>query len=251
MSVDAVVLAGGNLKGISGENVPTKGMIKFGDKPMVEYVIDVLKGCSDIGRVAVIVPSSVSPGDWSQRADKVLMGDNSLTENIYAGMSYLKPEGYFLVVSADVPLITSSIVGKFIKKCQKIDADIYYPIISREEMNAKFPGTKRTYARLKEGDFTGGNLGLIDSRVFEKNRDFIEKVYSLRKSPFKLAQILGFGFILKFLLGFATVSEAEKKFSALVNAKSVTIVSDAEIGIDVDKDADLTYVKEMISKRER
>ncbi|MDO8886304.1 nucleotidyltransferase family protein [Candidatus Oleimmundimicrobium sp.] len=249
MGYDALVLAGGNIKGISVENVPAKGMLEINGKPMVEYTIDALKNCPQIERVVVIIPSSVSLGEWAKKADKVLTVDKSLTENIYAGMSYLKPNGLFLIISADVPLITSLAIEKFLKKCGKVEADLYYPIISRKEMDKKFIGTKRTYAHLKDGDFTGGNLGLIDSRVFEKNREFIEKLFSLRKSPFKLAKVLGFGFILKFLLGFAMISEAEEKLSTLIKAKGVAVLSDAETGIDVDKDADLVYVKEVICKR--
>ncbi len=249
MGFDALVLAGGSLKSISVKNVFTKGMLEIDGKPMVEYTIDALRDCPEIERVAVIIPSSVSPGEWAKKVDKVLIGDKSLTENTHTGAVYLEPDGLFLVISADVPLITGSAIEKFLKKCRKMEADLYYPIISREEMDRKFPGTKRTYAHLKEGDFTGGNLVLVDSGTFEKNREFFENLYSLRKSPFMLAKVLGFRFVLRFLLGLATISEAEEKLSTLINAKGITVVSDAEMGIDVDKDADLIYVKEAIHKR--
>jgi len=251
MAVDALVLAGGKLKGINVENVSTKGMINLEGKPMVEYVIDALKECSEVGKVIVTVPPSVSLEDWAKKVDKVLVTDNSITENIYAGMSYLKSNGFLLVISADMPLITGLAIERFLKKCEKVEADLYYPIISRDEMDKKFPKTKRTYGRFKDGDYTGGNLGLIGSKMFEKNREFFEEIYLLRKSPFKLAQLLGFGFILKFLLGLATISEAEKKLSNLLGANGVAIISDAEVGIDVDKDDDLIYVGEVIRKGKR
>ncbi len=251
MKVDALILAGGSLKGISGEDKVSKALIEIEGKPMIEYVIDVLKDCPEIGRMVVVIPSNAPLGNWAQRVDRVLFKGGSLTENIEAGMEYLGKDQPILVLSSDIPLITPEAIGDFLNRCLGRESCVYYPIISREEVEKRFPGTQRTYAALKEGTFTGGNIALIDPQVIRDNRELLERLYNLRKSPFQLVRVLGFRFILKFLLRRLTIGELEEKASHLIRTRGCAIITPfPEIGVDVDKDSDLELVRRILSGKE-
>ncbi len=247
--VDALVMAGGKIKGEGPLAGSVKGVVQIGGEPMVGRVLTALISSPSIGRIAVVAAARAEGEGWSERADLIIDSDGSITENIAAGLAALKPEGSLLIVSADLPLLTPEAVEEFLASCRKIPADFHYSIISKEEMDRRFFGTVRTYGRLKEGLFTGGNIGLIDPEVFIKNRELFEQLYSLRKSPLKLANLLGIPFIIKFLSGRASIAEAECRFSEILHARGAAVEAAAEIGIDVDKEADLIFVENVLRGR--
>ncbi len=247
MQTDALILAGGTLKGFESEKALTKALIKINEKFMVEYVIDALRRSTRIGRIIVIVPAESKDVLWSEKVDKVLVSDLSVIENVWEGFKCLNTINPALIVTSDIPLLTTQSVDDFLVSCQKKDAEVYYPIVPKDIICSAFPGTKRTYVNLKEGVFTGGNLGLVAPRVVKENIKLMETVFNLRKSPLKLFKILGFMFVLKFIFRRLTLEELEKKCSELLGSKvSVIISSFPEIGVDVDKSSDIKTVKEAL-----
>lgn len=255
MSVDALVLAGGSTKGLTtDENIPTKALIDIGDRPMIEYTLDALKGSREIDNIIVVLPSSVSEEPWFNKIDEVVHADGSLTDNFYAGLGKVVSDSKsikkVLAISADVPLLTAEAVDDFLDRCTEENASIYYPIVAKEDMEAKYPDVERTYMRLYEGKFTGGNLFLFDPRIAVRNKEALKKASEARKSPLKLIRILGFEFIVKFVFHWLTVRGLERKVSEVIGAKGVAVNTPyVEISIDVDKESDLELVKSELAKR--
>lgn len=248
MVVDAVVLAGGSVKGLSVGDVETKALIEIEGRPMIEYVLDALRNCPQVRKIVVVVPSEKAFGSWTEKADAVEVATGTITENFFAGLRKIDGSGLVLAVTADLPLLTPEAISDFLARCSQRDAEIYYPVMAKEEIEKKFPETTRTYALLKEGHFTGGNIGLLDRETILRNRELLEKFYDLRKSPLKLALAIGPITIIKFLLHRLTISEAEKKFSGLIKARGIAIITPyVEIGIDVDKDSDLELVSRLLA----
>lgn len=247
MQTDVLILAGGTLKGLESENAPTKALIRINEKFMVEYVIDALRCSARIGRVVVVVPAEVKNVFWSKKVDKILVSDLSVIENVQKGFRYLDAINPVLIVTSDIPLLTTQAIDDFLISCQKKDAEIYYPIVLKDVICSAFPEAKRTYVSLKEGVFTGGNIGLVAPRVVKENIELMKTVFNSRKSPLKLFRILGFMFVLKFIFRRLTLKELEQKCSELLGVKaSVVISSFPGIGVDVDKSSDLKIVKEAL-----
>ncbi len=238
--VDAVVLAGGNAKGLA--NVPAKGLVPINGRPMVEYVVDALSRCEDIGRICVVIPVEYSFNGLSKKVG-VNVASGSLPAVAKAGLDFLQAKEPVLMLSADIPLITPEAVSDFLKKCSTKKAEFYYPIVRYGKSEKQFPSVKRTYARVKEGRFTGGNIMLVNPKFINRNFGLIERIYELRKQPLKIAQILGFSFLLKFILGMLTISQLEGRIGQMTNAVCVAIETPyVEIGVDVDKESDLQLV---------
>lgn len=248
MFVDVLILAGGSLKGLTAPEVASKGLIEVGGRPMMEYLIDTLRACPSVGKVVVTLPSRAPQGSWASKVDKILVGDGTMIENIETGVKFLGTKAPILITSSDIPLLRPEAVKDFLERCRSKKGDFYYPVVSREELEKQFPGTKRTYATLREGTFTGGNLVLVKPETFLENIELTKKAYEARKSPLEMARILGIKFIFKFLLKRLTIKETEGRISSLIGAKARAIITPyAEIAVDVDKDADLELVRSVLT----
>ncbi|TEB17180.1 2-phospho-L-lactate guanylyltransferase [Pelotomaculum sp. FP] len=242
--LDAVVLAGssndGPLRECSG--VRYEALIPIGEKIMVQYVVEALLGCRQIRRVVVVGPvAELSPFFNGERVS-VIETRGGIMENIEAGLKSVLEAGRVLLVTSDIPMLTTQAVNDFLELCGDMSGDLYYPIISKQVVENKFPTTRRTYVNLKEGVFTGGNLFLINPAVFKQCVENGQKIISLRKSPVGLCRLIGLGFVLKFLMRSLTIAEAEQKVSQLLGRiKGIVVMSKyPEVGVDVDKPADLT-----------
>lgn len=250
--MDAIILGGGTLKGLQHNGTSSKALIQIENKPMVEYLIDTLHETSFISKIVAIVPLSAQYENWAPKVHKVLNADDSFIENVRSGLEYLEnvPGGCsdrVMVASCDIPLITAKVVEDFVDLCSTIDAEIIYPIIPRDVVERRYPETKRTYAKMKEGYFTGGNIMLVRPSAVLKNYELVKKAYALRKSPLKLSRELGPKFIMKFLTNSLSVTEAEERVGELLNAKSrAVIIPHPEIGIDVDKVEDLELIQKIL-----
>ena len=249
MKIDALVLAGGKLDGFDIENrPPIKALLELEGRPMIEYILEALSNSENVGRIVILTPKKMKDERWAALADKIIYSDDIITKNIAKGLDYLGPGGRFLLVSSDVPLLTSEIIDDFIRATSKIEADFYYPVISKQTVEADFPKSKRTYFSTKDGTYTGGNIFLIEKQAFSKNRERGEQIFANRKRPLKMVRLIGISTIIKFLLKRTTLSELEAKASSILACKMRTIITeDAEVGVDVDKQDDLEMFRRKMS----
>jgi GTP:adenosylcobinamide-phosphate guanylyltransferase len=241
---NAVVLAGGsnNRKLRELQDVPYEAMIDIKGRPMVSYVVDALKSSPSIGTVVVVGPSKELKEILSAEGITCIEQGSDLMENLVLALKQVEGEKV-LVVACDIPFLTSIAVEDFLARCLEREADFYYPIVRKEDNEAKFPGVKRTYVKLREGVFTGGNLFLLSPVIFEGKEDFGRRVMALRKNPLKLAKLLGLGFALNFLLKRLSLSEVEKKVWEVFNLKGSAVISPyPEISVDIDRKSDLELI---------
>jgi GTP:adenosylcobinamide-phosphate guanylyltransferase len=246
--VDALVLAAGRNDGPLRQcsPAPYEAMITIGRKAMIEYVIDALRRSKRIRRVVVVGPPDV-PG-FCQRDDvKVIPAGGSLMENLSKGVENLSGSERVLLVTCDIPLITPQAIEDFLDKCGNMSAEMYYPVVPREVVERRFVNTRRTYVAFKDGDFTGGNLFLINPGAVSRCMAMGQQLIDARKSPFRLGRLMGVPFLIKFLLRMVTLKEAERKASALLGIEGEVVVTTyPEVGVDVDKPSDLELVNKVL-----
>lgn len=241
--ITGIVLAGGQLK---GKNLP-KSNIVFRGKTLIERVVDALFKSKYVSEIIVIAGDEglrVLSEEKKALLKAVVPAGDDLIGRIFTALDYASNE-FILLIPVDIPFVDERILDGFIEECFKEENDAYYPIIKKEVIEKAFPETKRTYGKLKDGTFTGGNLFLVKKNLFYKNRRFIEEIYDARKSAYKMARVAGFKIFLKGVFGTLTVKDAEERVSKLFeNAKLKAVeTSFPEIGIDVDKEEDLLFLK--------
>ena len=243
MKVNAIVLAGGKLKDKKEGNY--KSFLPMGNSTMLFYVLDALKKSELVNKI-VVTSLPANKSIEGNGFDVVPAQDNLIASitNVLSGL----PENKTLLVASDIPLITGNIINKFIDECSKKNADFYYPLIPKSAIDSRFTGMKRTYFKVKEGTFTGGNIIMIDNSLFVDNKDLAKQIFDKRKKPVSLAKILGAKFLLKFLSKSLTLPEAEKKAGEIIGGTARAIIfSYPEIGVDVDKISDYELVKNLLS----
>ncbi|MHA0042892.1 NTP transferase domain-containing protein [Deinococcus sp. PEB2-63] len=242
----AVVLGGGDpgdpFAAAHGVNV--KPLIPVAGAPMALHVLRALRGSDRVGRVAYVGPTTP---DLDALIDIRVTDHGTLLSNLEAGVEALRDLGLapgerVLVVTADVPMLRPEEVRDVLDSAP--DAGLVYPVVRREVCEAAYPGVKRTYARLKDGTFTGGNLFLLDPALIGQFLPRLREVLAARKAPLKLAGLIGWDVLLRLLTGRLSVQRLEEKVSGLLGVKARALITPhAAVGTDVDKDADLTLAE--------
>jgi GTP:adenosylcobinamide-phosphate guanylyltransferase len=246
----AVVLAGGKaspeLQAVTG--VTNRALLRIGDQTMLDYVVDALAQSSHIGDVYVVgdVPSS---SRYSSVPDA-----GSLFDNIVAGLAAVNAV-QALVATSDIPFLTSAAVDDFVSNALARDVDIAYPIVSMDAYRKRFSEMKRTTVRLREGEFTGGNIMLLRSAFITGQPERIRQAYAARKNVLRLGALLGPGLLMRLVVSqtlapnVLSLPMLEAGVSRILGngSRVAAVITDyPEIGTDVDKPDDVAAAERLL-----
>jgi molybdopterin-guanine dinucleotide biosynthesis protein A len=217
----------------------TKALIDMGGRTMLERVIDALQAAQEVDDIVVVGLGSDLGMSFAQPVDH-LPDQGSLIGNVIAGIHYMsnKHPGTEIVAlcSSDIPLISGEIVDQFIQSCTPYDHAIYYNMVTKEVMEARFPGSNRTFVRLKGVQIAGGDLLVAHTVLADSHRELWEALTHARKHAWKLARVVGFRFLFKFLFRQVGVEEVETAVYRIIKRPVQVILSPhAELGMDADK----------------
>ena len=249
---NALVLAGTKKKGPLeiAENVDNKALIMIDNRLMIDYIVDALNHSENIDKILVVGPKNELHPYIGKKVEEILNPGNSILENMEIGLNYFNSADHLLLLTSDIPLITPEAIDEFLRICTKRKACIGYPIITKENIIKKYPETERTYVKMKEGVFCGGNIVFFKPEVFFQNKELIQELFNNRKDNWKNAKKLGLKFILKFLFKTLTIEEAEKRVTDILGYNSVAVmVSYPEIMIDLDKLSDLKLIRNCLERQ--
>jgi len=247
--MEAVILAGGRiplaLQTVS--SAPERALIELDGRTLLDHVLDSLRSAAPItGIICVTTPLALA----SLSADvRGLPSGERLTENLFLGARAATSD-HILIVTGDVPLATGRTWTQFLESAATASLDAAYPIVARAVCDAQFPGGKRTYAPLREGQFTGGNAFLMPRAHLESLESLISEAFAARKNPFALAQMLGAGFIARALSKRLAIADVEQKVSKMIGCHAGAVrMNDAAIAFDIDKPIDLELASKTLRER--
>lgn len=250
--MDAVILAGGvdtgEIKAATG--IEHRCLLEVAGRTIIQLEVAALRGASEVGSIALVGPPPVQAAAPEGGVDFRVEAASSFVENIVRGVEATSGAEQVLVITGDLPFLTAEAINDFVRQSALSRADVTYSIIPKESCERRFPGGHRTYARLREGTYTGGNVVVLSREFVRTRRDLIESLYSSRKNVVKLAAILGLPFLLGLLTHRLTIPKLEARASRIVGAKvSAIVTSYAEIGFDVDKMDDLNLARRVADSR--
>jgi GTP:adenosylcobinamide-phosphate guanylyltransferase len=249
--VDAVVLAGGD-GAVLDPACRFKGLLPIAGKPMVEWVLDALNSAETVREVAVVVPTAENLGAWVDRTGKLVVSNGSFVDNILAGVGAFRADRQVLLVTGDIPALTSEAVDSFVRQSMATGAQATYPLIREADMLEQYPGSERTFVRLADGKVTGGNMMLVEPVLLDRNREIGGRIFATRKNPIAMARVIGVRFVVRLVLGKLTVAEVEAKLGELIGGTGAAIyTSEASIGADVDKPVDVIVAERVLYARAR
>ncbi|RME86559.1 MAG: hypothetical protein D6770_11605, partial [Anaerolineae bacterium] len=216
-----------------------KALLDVAGKPMIQWVLDALSGAEKVERV-VIVGLSPRSGVTCRKPCTFVPNQGRMLANLIAGVNKvleLNPKAeYVLLVSSDIPAIQPHMVDWLIETTMQTREDVYYGVIPREVMERRFPGSKRTYTRLKDMEVCGADMNVVRVHLPNERTELWEQLIGSRKSPLKQAAIIGFGTLFLLLTRRLTLDEAARRVMKRLDITGRAIVWEyAEPGMDVDK----------------
>jgi molybdopterin-guanine dinucleotide biosynthesis protein A len=253
--VPIVILAGGkaSMDMEAATGVSNRALIEVGGKPMLLRVVEGLRESELCGPITVI--GKVPPSDYYSR----LPDKGDFVSNTVSGAVANEDAPFVLICTCDLPFLTGESVTDFLtaalEKATQSGASVIYPVVAVGRCYQRFPGLKRTALKLKEDRFTGGNLMLARPQFLISQRQRIADAYRARKSPLRLANMLGWDMIFRLLVSqtlmpnLLTLPLLEKRISQLIAGPARVFVSAyPEIATDVDKPSDYAAVLQIFRR---
>ena len=240
--MDAIILAGGKsdddpLSELTKGNL--KSMLPIAGKPMVQWVLDAISSSRLIDTVVLIGIENTS----GLKCSKPLISmpdEGSLIGNMQQSAKKLDEihphETHVVSFSADIPTITPEIIDHLVEIYRKSEYDIYYGVVERQMMEKRFPGSKRTYIKIKKEEVCGGDLNAFSKKAVLKPDALWQQLIKSRKNPLKQAAMIGLDSLLLLVLGFLDLDQVASRVCRRMGITGKAfLVPFAEVGMDVDK----------------
>ena len=252
--MDCVLTAGGVPRGEDLLYGYTQGrpkaLLDVAGKPMVQWVLDALSGARTIDEIVLV---GLGPEDevHSPKITTYLPNQGSLLRNLLAGIERIlerRPNARQVAISmADIPLIRAEIVDDFVGRADDPAVGIYYGAVARTTMEAHFPGSRRSYVHLVEGDFAATDFHVVDPHIAHTHETLWNDLIAHRKQAWRQASRLGLGLFVRLLLRRLSLEEAERRISrALDLTMRAHLTSHPELGMDVDKPFQLEICRQAL-----
>lgn len=257
--MDAVILAGGiplpEDPLYSYSKGDAKALVDIAGKPMIQWVLDALSGAKHVDNVIIV---GLSPKNElkSKKPVYYLSNQGRMLSNIVAGVSKSleldKKSEYVMVVSTDIPALKSEMVDWLVETSMKTTDDIYYGVCTSKVMEKRFPGSKRTYTKLKDMELCGADINIAHVSMTTDHLDMWESLIGSRKNPLKQAGMIGLGLLWQVFTKSITLDELAVKISKRIGIKGRAIIWPyAEACMDVDKPHQLEILRNDLEKQQK
>jgi hypothetical protein len=254
--MQAVLMAGG----IPGPEDPLyeaaggrpKALLDIAGKPMAQWVVDALDRSNYVDGM-VVVGLDAESGLRARKRLTFIPDQGGLMDNALAGIGRARDlapaEPFAVIASIDIPGITAEMVDWRVRVALEAQADFDYVAVERSVMEARYPGSKRSYVKIRGHDLCGGDLNVARTSIVAR-RDLWQKLVAARKSAIKQAALLGFDTLLLLLSRQLTIPLAERLVSRRLGLQARVHLSPfAELGMDVDKPHQLELVRQDMAAR--
>ncbi len=250
MSYDLVVMAGGRLEKVKwGECAPaTKSLLIYKGKTLLEITLTAFSILEVLVTKIVVTDEPDAAVIARGFGARTIPTGNGLIGNLQNALFEFdsSPATHIIVTTSDIPFLTQEDVLKLYEYFEQYKAayDFLYPVVSVDLCEALAPGTHRTSIKTSDGRFTGGNIFLVNKTKLKANLSFLKSLVDNRKSPFKLASLIGFITLIQVVTGRGTL----ERYSELVSRRidgTVRAFKSEIASIAVDVDSPIEYAKMM------
>ncbi len=212
---------------------------------MVSYVLEALRASRGVGQVVYVGATLPS---LAHLYDALVPAGVRLVDSLALGLGAASVFGAhkMLLCTSDVPWITGAMVDRLLSLAPE-NAGLVYPVVTKEAAERDFPEQRRTFVKLRDGRFTGGNLVLLEAAAVPALLPLIDAAYRARKNPLALASMIGLKTLAALVTGTASIAGLEARVSGLLGVPARALVTDdAALAADVD---DLSHVPGALSSR--
>ena len=231
----------------------SKALLEIAGKPMVQWVLDAV-GASERIENIVLIGLEPESGVHCQKPLTFIPNQGGMVDNIRTGIAKvveLNPQADFvIIVSSDIPSLTTEMVDWAIETAENDDGDFYYNLITREVMEGHYPGSHRSYVKLKDVEVCGGDMNVVRVAAAHGNDELWEKLVSARKNAFKQAALFGFSTLILLLTRQLSLEAAVPRVEKQLGVKGRPVLCPyAELGMDVDKPYQFEIVRKELEAK--
>lgn len=256
--MDAIVMAGGiplpedPLYTYTQGN--SKALLDIAGKPMVQWVLDALSAAKSVENV-ILIGLSAKSGVTCQKPIHFLPNQGRMLANIVAGVEksqQLDPQSeYVMIVSSDVPGIKPEMIDWLAETCLQTHDDLYYGVVPREIMEARYPNSRRTFTRLKDMEVCGADVNVTHVNMAHEHLDTWEQLIGNRKNPLLQARVIGLDTLFQLMFRQLSIDDIVQRVMARIGVRGRAIIWEhAEAGMDVDKPHQLEIMRADLSGRQ-
>lgn len=243
MTWRALVLAGsrGEIDAVAAqEGMSDKALVQIGGSTMLSRVTDAVRTAGALS-IAVSANAPTVIADAELNGAQPLPAATGPSGSTADALALLGAP--LLVTTADHALLRPEWVRDFIADVPA-DADIAVLLARRDLIEAAAPGSRRTYLRFADGDWSGCNLFYLATPAASAAVDLWERVERDRKRPWRIVMRLGPGLLLRYLLGRLTLSAAIEALGRRAGIRAAAVPArDGLAAVDVDRPGDLAFVR--------
>lgn len=253
--VTAVILAGsrpGPDPLLAGTDVGTKALLPIAGRPMLAHVLGTLSGHAAIGRVIVLAqePGALAADAAVQAAIgaatvEFRRSGDGISRSVGALMDDAAPYPV-LLTTADNVLLSPAMVDHFVAEAG--GADLAVAMVERRVLLARYPESRRTWLKFRDGWWSGANLFWLGSARARPVVALWEDVERDRKKGWKVLAAFGpwllAGALLRLLSLRGGVARVGRRFR--LDARLVAMPQ-AEACIDADKPVDVALIERILA----
>ena len=257
--MDVIIPAGGIPKLRNPLNKLTQGkpkaILDIAGKPMIQWVLDAVSDAKNVGQVAVVgLDGSV---ELSCAKPLITLPDQgSMIGNIRTGVQFILEKNpnaeYVMTVASDIPLVTGEILDWFIEQAKQTQHEFYINMVTRQILEARFPGVKRRINRVGNLELRGAaDISIFQPKIIFKTNGVAERLERARGRPLRQLNFIGFNTLFLLML-------LRLDLDAFINRLSIkhdvdlhpVICPYAEVGMDVDEPLHLEIMNRELAKRD-
>lgn len=225
-------------------------MVPIRGEPVIRTVVEALRGARLVRDITVVVRDGSPVGAMVEDMAHVCTAQGpSILDTLQAAMNAYSDEERVLLVTCDLPLLTAVAVDDFVAQSLASGAEMSYAIVDKATLEARIPGSRRTYVRLRDGHFSGGNLFCVSPAFVRREQRMIRTAYAARKNPIALGKMLGLGFMLSAVAGLKSVDAIVSHAERILNCKlNVVRSTHPEVAFDIDKPCQVEIAKQVLAR---
>lgn len=253
-AVDAVILAGSvnRIPLFPGNKPGFKALVPMQGKPMIDTVVEALRGCPSVRRICVVGAEQVRRHLGSS-VDLVVPAGRSLVTNAWRGLEAAETER-ILYCNPDQPLLRPAMIEDFLERALAVDADLVSSWVAMDRLGP-YRGGEHKYSHFGDGRFAHGNLFLVRKNFphAPEARRRMDALYRGRKHVLRFAWALGPRLFSLFVFALLTrrlprlhqtFEIASKAFDLEIRA---VLCSYPEIILDIDEPEDYRDMVEYLN----
>ena len=235
-----------------------KCLVTLNGVPMVQRVIDGLRGAKNVGRIFVsienadilrTVPALAALLDKGEIT--AVQSEGNLAQSVYRAVGVINDPFPLVISTADNALHTPELVDYFCDEINKGSSEVFVGMTRAQLILEKYPGGQRAFHRLKDDAYSSCNLYCIKNQPGLKATEAFATGGQFGKKPYRIITAFGILSFILYKLRLVSLKGVMRQISrALKLNVEATLIPWAEGPIDVDNAKDYALVTSILEASE-